>query len=96
MVALFWEHNFRTLPFEILGLRGLAERGFSVIVFGGHAKTWLPDQDIGSGAARLGTEGIYHELGVSIVGFLGWLRVDLAKPLGGGPLMGGVGIYSPF
>ena len=25
-LGLFWEHNFRTVPFEILGLRGLARR----------------------------------------------------------------------
>ena len=39
--ALFWEHNFRTLPFELAGLYGLARRGYSVLLFGGHARTWV-------------------------------------------------------
>ncbi|MFK7846848.1 MAG: DUF5686 family protein [Rhodothermales bacterium] len=41
VVGLFWEHNFKTVPFEILGMRRFAENGLNLIVFGGHARTWL-------------------------------------------------------
>ena len=69
-VAFFWEYNFRTMPFEIIGLRPLVERGYSILVFGGHARTWaLADLRAASG---------HHELGVSISGILGFVRLDLA------------------
>ena len=40
-VGFFWEQNFRTIPFELLGLHGLARRGYGIIVGGGHAQTWI-------------------------------------------------------
>ncbi len=44
VLGLFWEHNFKTVPFELLGMRKLAENGLNLIVFGGHARTWLPNE----------------------------------------------------
>ena len=96
-VALMWEHNFRTIPFEILGLRGLAKSGISLIVFGGHGKTWLSDTVLPlDSPPRKGTDGAYHELGFSIAGILGWLRVDFAKPLDDGVPTIGASFYLPF
>ncbi len=99
LVAFFWEHNFRTMIFEILRLRGLVRRGYSIMVFGGHARTWLPDRGVGGEdfrPTRIGTHGSYHELGVSLGGVLGFMRIDFSQPLGGGPIQVGVGAYSPF
>ena len=75
IVAFYWEHNFRTMPFELIGLGTLVRRGYSMLVFGGHARTWTP-------ISRNGTNG-HHELGLSLSGILGVLRVDVAKHLGG-------------
>ena len=69
MGLFLWEHNFRTIPFELLGIRGLAERGYNVLVFGGHA--WI----------RNNIWQQRHELGVSLSGLLGLFRIDVAKPL---------------
>lgn len=70
-VAFFWEHNFRTMPFEIIGLRPLVERGYSILVFGGHARTW-PLADLKAASSG------HHEVGVSLSGILGFVRLDLA------------------
>ena len=69
-VAFFWEHDFRTMPFELLGLRMLAGRGYNLQVFGGHARTWTSE-------TAIGTNG-HHELGVSVGGFFGVGRISLA------------------
>lgn len=84
MGALLWEHNFRTIPFELLRLRGLARRGYNVLVFGGHAwikeYTWLQR----------------HEVGVSLSGLFGLFRIDVAKPLDESGLRWGWGIARIF
>ncbi len=76
VMALFWDHNFRSLPFELLSLRWFARRGYGIAVFGGHARTWTPQ-------GLTGTDG-YHEIGVGLTGILGLFRLNLAKHLSGG------------
>lgn len=84
-VAMHWEHSFRTVPFELLGLRGIAKRGWNVIVHGGHARTWTSDERtlelIRRGAFLEGAEAWHHELGVSVSGIGGLIRVDLTTRL---------------
>ncbi len=84
--AFFWEHNFRTVPFERVGLWWPAERGWSVLVHGGHARTWVS----GSTLARLGyldgfvprvPDGFHHEIGLSLSGVLGIFRLDVSQRL---------------
>ncbi len=80
-VGFFWEHNFRTIPFELLGMRSAARNGYSVLVFGGHASASY------GGGATPATSGVsgrisgHHELGVSLSGILGVLRLDVAARL---------------
>jgi hypothetical protein len=69
-VALFWEHNFRTIPFELLGFGRLADRNYGIVIFGGHAATRT------SGLTRY-----HHEIGFAFTGILGALRLDAAKRL---------------
>lgn len=80
--ALYWEHNFRTVPFELLGLRRLAEDGYNLIVFGGHGRTWLSDD----ARAELNyplrvPDDFHHEVGVSFSGIFRILRLDVAARL---------------
>lgn len=80
--ALFWEHNFRTVPFEILGFRGLAKYGLSFIVFGGHGRTWISDETF----SRLTyspryLDGFHHEIGASISHLFKLFRIDFAQRL---------------
>lgn len=79
-IGFFWEHNFRTVPFELLGLQKLAEKGTSLIIFGSHGKTWLKDQTYNSLSPFVNTiNGVHHELGVSVSGIFDFLRLDLIQ-----------------
>lgn len=80
--ALFWAHNFRTAPFEAAGLYGLARRGWGLILHGGHARTWISDAT----RARLEyaprvPDGFHHEIGLSLNGVLGIVRLDVSQRL---------------
>lgn len=80
--ALFWEHNFRTVPFEALGWRWAVRRNLGLIVFGGHGRTWMT-------AARKAMlsyiprvpDQVHHEVGVSLNGLFGYFRLDVARRL---------------
>ena len=71
----YWDHNFRTLFFEMLGLRWMVSKGYSVLVFGGHAFI----RGAGSRADRWID---HHELGVSFGGIFGLMRLDFAYRIG--------------
>ncbi len=84
--ALYWEHDFRGALFERAGLWGLARRGWGLIVHGGHGRTWVSE----AARARLGPpapvtartpDGVHHELGLSLNGLLGILRLDVTARL---------------
>ncbi len=97
VLALFWEHNFRTVPFEILGLRSLAQKGYNVLVFGGHARTWLSDGgQVQPGSFRRISDGFHHELGVSLSGLFSILRIDFAKRLDADGFTVGIGAARLF
>ena len=97
VLALFWEHNFRTVPFEVLGLRSLAQAGYNILVFGGHARTWESDNlRFQSPVFVPGTDGFHHEIGVSISGLFSLLRLDFAKRLDAGGFTVGIGTARLF
>lgn len=81
-LGLFWEHNFRTIPFEILGLNRLAQNAINIIVFGGHGRTWNSSE---SEAALTnffyGSRDWHHEAGISLSGVFSLFRIDFAKRL---------------
>ncbi|WP_445665368.1 DUF5686 family protein [Fodinibius sp. AD559] len=74
------EHNFRTIPFELIGLQALADRNISFIIFGGMAKTWLQNDNFlsQSGYQPRQTNGTHWEIGASLNGILDLIRLDLA------------------
>jgi len=82
-LALNLEHNFRTIPFEALGLTALVERNIGLIVFGGAAKTWAPDrEELHYRFYRPNkTEGMHLEAGASLNGILGLFRLDIVARL---------------
>jgi hypothetical protein len=83
-VAASWEHDFRTVPFELLGLEALAARSVGLSVHGAHGRTWLDGFDPGRLALWVvePTDGWVHELGVSLHGgFLLPVRLDLTYRL---------------
>lgn len=73
----FWEHSFRTLPFELMGWRWAARQGYNVIIHGAHARTWLSDRLAGEiGYPGAEPAGFHHELGTSLSGLFGLFRLD--------------------
>ena len=73
--ALHWEHNFRTLPFEVVGWQWAARKNLSVLVHGGHAWTWEAQTPRGAPA------GGHHEVGFSLGGLFSWFRLDFTTRL---------------
>lgn len=78
--AVSAEHNFRSIPFEFLGLRALSDRGWGVIVFGGAGYAGL-DETTEMSYSPAGTDNIHTEAGISLNSIFGILRVDFAKRL---------------
>lgn len=74
------EHNFRTIPFELLGLRALVDRGWGIILFGGAGSTYT-GSDSDSPDGLLLTDGVHSEAGISLNSIFGILRIDAAKRL---------------
>ena len=77
--AVAWEHDFRTVPFEVLGLDALAARHIGFLVYGAHGRTWLGEDGPRDPLAPLRTTGGWlHEVGVSVSGgFFVPVRLDL-------------------
>ncbi len=73
------EHNFRTAPFEMVGLWPLVKRGFSLLVSGGYGQTWISENRRASLPLIPRWTKIPHkEVGVSL--FLYHVfRVDLTR-----------------
>lgn len=80
--AIFWEHNFRTVPFEIIGLRALAKRNIGIAIFGAHGRTWIKESHLASSAyTPVYSDKLHQEIGGSINGLFGLFRFDAAKRL---------------
>ncbi len=71
----YWEQNFRTLPFEILGLWSLANQGYHIIIFEGHAFVRGVQPPINDWIC-------HNELGLSLGGIFGLMRVKFAYHIG--------------
>ena len=79
--ALYWEHNFKTTPFELLGLWGWAMRGTGLVVHGASGRTWIdPKRRAALGYDPRYEEGFRHEVGVSLM-LYHLLRLDITRRL---------------
>lgn len=76
-LAVNAEHNFRSVPLEILGWRNAPQTGLSIIAFGGVGRTWNKASDITQFGIQ-GTDDIHIEVGGSVSNIFNLLRVDLA------------------
>ena len=95
--ALFWEHNFRTVPFEILGMRSLAKKGIGIILHGASGRTWISDgrrNELGYEPQYI--DGFHHEMGLSLNSLFGILRVDATERLDKPEFFLGVSIARMF
>ncbi len=81
-LGVFWEHNFRTVPFELIGWRWMIERNIGLIVHGGHGRTWLGDRTLaGLDYKPQYLDRFHHEIGMSINGLWDLFRVNLTRRL---------------
>lgn len=105
--AVFWEHNFRTAPLELLSLNRLAKSGIGILIHGASGRTWLDAQ--GREALSAGTvhdgfraftpaadDGWRHELGVSVNGIFSILRIDATWRLDQPGFFGGISAARVF
>jgi hypothetical protein len=77
-LGFFWEHNFRTIPFELLGMDWLVRNSWNLIVFGGHARTWAPQPSEEADYVPNVPARFHQELGLSLSGIFSVLRADVA------------------
>ena len=80
--GIFWEHNFRTLPFEIIGWRQLAQKNIGIILHGASGRTWIEEEH----QENLSYQPVYqdrfhHEIGLSVNGLLNFFRIDFTQRL---------------
>jgi hypothetical protein len=85
-IAVNVEHNFGTVPFELVGANLLARHNIGLIAFAGAAKTWLSDRRKRHILNRTDylihtTDGVHLEAGLSISGIFELFRIDFAKRL---------------
>ncbi|MBM3262466.1 MAG: carboxypeptidase-like regulatory domain-containing protein [candidate division Zixibacteria bacterium] len=98
--AIFWEHNFRTTPFELFGWNALVKRAIGMSVFGGHGRTWLS----ATTRNRLALQGVvpntpnryHHEAGLSINGLLYMFRLDFTARIDRPGFYAGLGLGPGF
>ena len=80
--AIFWEHNFRTIPFELLGLRWIATKGIGIIVHGASGRTWISKDRLASlNYNPAYSDHFHHEVGLSLNGLFGFFRIDATQRL---------------
>ena len=75
--VLYAEHNFRSVPFEMLGWRKAPKSGLSLIIFSGAGKTWNYNSSNFAFSPQE-PEDIHLEAGVSLSNIFSLFRFDLA------------------
>jgi hypothetical protein len=95
--ALFWEHNFRTVPFELLGIRYLVKNNISLILHSASGRTWIAEsrqKNLPFQPRYL--DAVHHEVGLSVNGLFGFTRIDFTKAIDNRGWFVGFGIARIF
>jgi hypothetical protein len=97
-LGAFWEHDFKTVPFEALGLHALVDRIMGIRLYGGHARTWLDADRVTDLAFTPNVPlGFHHELGLSLTNIVGSpVRLDVTYRLDEPGFSVGIGLSSLF
>lgn len=85
-VSFIAEHNFRSIPFEALGLTQLLDWNLGVIIYGGAGKTWISEERRevllnDYGYSLNGTDDVHYEIGASLNGVFDLFRIDFTTRL---------------
>ncbi|MDZ7717987.1 MAG: DUF5686 family protein [Balneolaceae bacterium] len=76
--TVYGEHNFRTIPFELLGINYFVDKGWGIILFGGAG--YADSKDVEPFNLLL-SNGVHTEIGASLNSVFGVVRLDFAKRL---------------
>lgn len=81
--ALNAEHNFKSVPLEMLGWRNATQTGLSIIAFGGIGRTWVKQEQVDEfqqryGFAPITTDDWHMEAGLSLSNIFNLFRADVA------------------
>ena len=75
--AVFWEHNFRSVPFELFGIDFLSRRSIGLLVHGASGRTWIDGNSFANnGFFPAYQDGWRHEAGISVNNIFGMFRFD--------------------
>lgn len=85
-IALNAEHNFKSVPLEMLGWRDATKTGLSILAFGGVGKTWIKNSQQERFNELYGRNPVYAEdwhveAGVSLSNIFNLFRADFAYRL---------------
>lgn len=83
-LGVFWEHNFRTVPFELIGWQWAVKKNWSILVHGGHGRTWFKDETLVGLNFEYTPQYLdrfHQEIGVSINGIFDLVRINVTKRL---------------
>jgi hypothetical protein len=81
--ALFWEHNFRTVPFELINFDFVVEKGIGIIIFGAHGRSWLTADHFADLYPQTSpVNHFHHEFGISLNNVFSLIRIDTSYRLG--------------
>jgi hypothetical protein len=80
--GFFWEHNFRTVPFELINFNFLVDHGIGIILYGGHGRSWISDERLSLLSFTPAYSNQFHnEIGLSINNIFSFVRVDTSYRL---------------
>jgi len=80
--AFYWEHNFRTVPFELINFSFAVDRGIGVIIYGAHGRSWISDKRLSNLSFEPAyTDHFHNEIGISINNLFSLLRIDTSYRL---------------
>jgi hypothetical protein len=97
-LGVFWEHDFKTVPFEALGLHTLVDRNMGLRLYGGHARSWLDADHVADLAFTPKVpQRFHHELGLSLTNIGGSpFRLDFTYRLDEPGFFAGFGLSRLF
>jgi hypothetical protein len=95
--AVCVEHNFRTVPFELLHIGWLVDRNYGIIAHGAVGRAWISRGRLAElPSAPYYRDGWQSEAGVSLNGLFGIFRADLTKRLDRHGWFAGIGVTRYF
>ncbi len=80
-LGVYWQHNFRSAPFEMFNMEYLGKRGFEIALYGGSGRTWISKEKLDALQYQPHVlDKFYHEAGVSLNMYHG-IRINATKRL---------------